>query len=183
MKGISSFLATTLVMVLCHLSFLPSSSAALVYERHRNLCAGRPIITRKHEKTIKWMIKNIGESQIKSSSSPQHEAACWMMRSNTKFSPQRFVMSVIYYATKGANWDINTSWMTTKHECNWYGVECNLFKTVINLDIAYIKVEGLVPREIGLLTELRDLDLHGNDLQGVIPHKLLAGLKKLGRCY
>ena len=54
-----------------------------------------------------------------------------------------------------------------------------MFGKVINLDLGYIKVDGLVPREIGLLTDLQDLDLHGNDLQGVIPHKLLMGLKKL----
>lgn len=177
MKAISRFVSLLLVCI----SFLPlsSASAALIYEKNRNLCAGQPILTRKHEKALRWMMQNIGEAQIKSSTSPQHEAACWAIRSKKKFSPQRYVMGVIYYATKGFNWDINTLWMTNKHECEWYGVECNMFKTVIGLDLAYIKVEGLVPREIGLLTELKDLDLHGNDLQGVIPHRLMAGLKKL----
>ena len=155
------------------------SSSALIYEKNRNLCAGQPIITKKHERTLQWLMKNIGETQIKSGTSPQHEAACWMLRSKAKFSPQRFVMGVMYYATKGSKWDINTDWMTHKHECTWYGVQCNMFKTIIGLDLGYIKVDGLIPREIGLLTNLKDLDLHGNDLQGVIPHKLMAGLKQL----
>jgi Leucine-rich repeat (LRR) protein len=151
----------------------------MVYENYRNLCSGQPAITRKHDKSLKWLFKNIGETNIKVSSTPQHEAACWMFRQSKGFSPQRYVMAVIYYATKGAKWDINTDWMTQKHECSWYGVECSTFKKVVGLDLGYIKVDGLVPREIGLLTELRDLDLHGNDLQGVIPHKLMVGLKKL----
>mmetsp|Transcript_35093 Transcript_35093/g.99862 ORF Transcript_35093/g.99862 Transcript_35093/m.99862 type:complete len:313 (-) Transcript_35093:55-993(-) len=155
------------------------SDAAPVYQKYTNMCNGMPTIARKHDKTLQWLFKNIGEANIVSSNSPQHEAACWMFRSNKKFTSQRFAMAVIYYATKGAKWDENTDWMTSKHECSWYGVECNTFRKVVNLDLGYIKVDGLVPREIGLLTELRDLDLHGNDLQGVIPHKLLTGLKKL----
>jgi hypothetical protein len=158
---------------------LSVSDAALVYQRYTNMCNGMPAIARKHDKTLQWLFTNVGEANVVSSNTPQHEAVCWMMRSNKKFTPQRFAMAVIYYATKGAKWEENAGWMTSKHECSWYGVECNTFKKVINLDLGYIKVDGLVPREIGLLTELRDLDLHGNDLQGVIPHKLLTGLKKL----
>lgn len=159
--------------------FLFSCSSALLYEKNRNLCAGQPIITRKHEKALQWLMKNIGESQIKSGKSPQHESACWMLRSKAKFTAQRFVMGVIYYATKGSNWDENSGWMTQKHECDWYGVKCNWSKRIIELDLGYIKVDGLVPREIGLLTGLKDLDLHGNDIQGVIPHKLMVGLKQI----
>lgn len=155
------------------------SDAATVYQKYTNMCNGIPTITRKHDKTLQWLFQNVGEANIVSKSSPQHEAACWMLRSGKKFTPQRFVLAVVYYATKGAKWDVNTDWLTSKNECSWYGVECNSFGKVINLDLGYIKVDGLVPREIGLLSELQDLDLHGNDLQGVIPHKLMTGLKKL----
>lgn len=125
------------------------------------------------------MFQNVGASQIQGSQTPQHEAACWMLRSKKSFSPQRFVMGVIYYATKGVQWDESADWMSSKHECNWFGVECNMLGTVVNLDLGYILVDGLVPREIGLLKGLKDLDLHGNELQGVIPHRLLVGLKSL----
>ena len=155
------------------------SDAATVYQKYTNMCNGVPTITRKHDKTLQWLFQNVGEVNIVSNCSPQHEAACWMLSSGKKFTPQRFVLAVVYYATKGAKWDVNTDWLTRKNECSWYGVECNTFGKVINLDLGYIKVDGLVPREIGLLSELQDLDLHGNDLQGVIPHKLMTGLKKL----
>ncbi|KAL3926500.1 MAG: hypothetical protein SGBAC_013455, partial [Bacillariaceae sp.] len=172
------------LLLLVGISLRPSSSsvasaAAMLYENNRNLCAGQPIITRKHEGALQWMFQNVGASQIQGSQTPQHEAACWMLRSKKSFSPQRFVMGVIYYATKGVQWDESEDWMSSKHECNWFGVECNMFGTVVNLDLGYILVDGLVPREIGLLRGLKDLDLHGNELQGVIPHRLLVGLKNL----
>jgi hypothetical protein len=53
-----------------------------------------------------------------------------------------------------------------KNECTWYGVRCNVFKTIVELDIAYIELKGLIPRELFLLSQVQDLDLHGNDLQG-----------------
>ena len=156
-----------------------SCEASTLHQKYANMCSGNPKITRKHEKTLKWLFKNIGENQIGTRNTPQNEAACWVFRDNKGFSVQRFVMATIYYATAGAAWDINTDWITRKHECSWYGVQCSMSRKVVNLDLGYIQVDGLVPREIGLLKDLRDLDLHGNDLQGVIPHKLMAGLKKL----
>eukprot|EP00934_Nitzschia_sp_Nitz4_P002486 Nitzschia sp. Nitz4//scaffold211_size37880//22789//23990//NITZ4_007709-RA/size37880-augustus-gene-0.55-mRNA-1//1//CDS//3329541988//2476//frame0 len=158
------------------------SKQQAVHQQYSDLCQGQPTITKKHEASLQWLFQNIGESLIASTTTPQHKAACWMLQENpkaTKIAPQRYVMAVIYFGTQGSKWDINTDWMTKKHECSWYGVECNLFGKVVNLDLGYIQVDGLVPREIGMLTELRDLDLHGNDLQGVIPHKLLTGLRKL----
>lgn len=190
--GILSMMPSSRNFFLAASSFLVVSSwtstsptavegAMTVYQDYRNLCRGRPVISKKHDKAVQWLIKNVGESNVVASTTPQHEAACWMLREMDKhpFSAQRFVMAVIYYGTKGAKWNINTGWMTHKHECTWYGVKCNMFKKVVGLDLGYIEVNGLVPREIGLLTDLKDLDLHGNDLQGVIPHKLLVGLKKL----
>ncbi|KAL3926264.1 MAG: hypothetical protein SGARI_005665 [Bacillariaceae sp.] len=148
-----------------------------IHLTQKNLCLGRPTITRKHESTLQWLYTNIGESQVTSQTSPQHEAACWILReSSKKLNKQRYAMAVIYYATKGAGWETSRDWMlSTKHECDWYGVTCNLKRQVTELDLGYIELDGLVPREIGLLKHLKDLDLHGNDLQGVIPHKLMAG--------
>ena len=154
-----------------------------LYERFSNLCNGNPKITKKHEKAIRWLIQNVGEGSLTLSSSPQHEAACWMIRENrggTSFSPQRYALAVLYFATKGMSWNENKNWVTHKHECTWYGVKCTfLSKKVYELDLGFLEIDGLLPRELGLLSNLRDLDLHGNDLQGVIPHKILAGLKQL----
>ena len=157
---------------------LTPSCHALTYEKYRKLCKGQPMITRRHEKALQWLEKNVGEGSLVMSTSPQHEAACWILQEGN-FRPQRYALGVLFYATTGIKWEANAHWMTHKHECSWYGVQCDSFRKVIGLDLGFIKVDGLIPREMGLLTNLRDLDLHGNDLQGVIPHKMMAGLKKL----
>lgn len=137
----------------------------VLHEKHKNMCRGLPTISKKHEKSLQWMFTTIGPAKIVGST-PQNEAACWMFRQGKSVSPQRYALAVIYYSSKGDQWEVNTNWMTTKSECTWYGVFCNVFKTVVELDIAYIELKGLIPRELFLLSQVTDLDLHGNDLQG-----------------
>lgn len=73
-------------------------------------------------------------------------------------------------------------WMSAKHhECSWYGVGCDWRSRVVDLDLGFLKLDGLLPRELSLLNHLTGMDLHGNDLQGVLPHKILVGLPKLQR--
>jgi hypothetical protein len=175
MTGFSRSAGLLCLLLACFLA----SSDALIHEKYRNLCGGSPLIQRKHEKTLQWLVKNVGEGALAISTSPQNKAACWMFRENKKFTAQRFALGVFYFGTKGTMWEINTDWMSDKHECSWYGITCSYFKTVLGLDLGFIKVDGVIPRELGLLTSLREIDLHGNDLQGVIPHKMMFGLKKL----
>lgn len=176
-------MALSLVLVLClsRSSFGEAKAATKtrpLYEKHKNLCRGLPKLGKKHENDLQKFFKAIGESKVVGQT-PQNEAVCWMLRQGRSYESQRYALAVTYYASKGAQWDTNTNWMTPKHECSWYGVTCNAFRTVVELDLGYIELEGLVPREMALLTSLRDLDLHGNDLQGVIPHRMLIGLSKI----
>ena len=178
-----SSLLTVLSLVVALCLFRCEAKAAVkgkrpLHEKHKNLCRGLPKITKKHENDLQKFVKEIGEAKV-IGQTPQNEAVCWMLRQGRGYESQRYALAVTYYASKGAQWDTNTNWMTPKHECSWYGVKCNAFRTVVELDLGYIELEGLVPREMALLTSLRDLDLHGNDLQGVIPHRMLIGLKKM----
>lgn len=114
---------------------------------------------------------------------------------------QRYALSVFYYTTQGPeNWyndvgsqnattsaikeDGSNQWLSNSHECTWYGVQCTTrvpftFRSVIGLDISFFGVAGILPREMALLTNLRELDLHGNDLQGVLPHLAVVNWKKI----
>lgn len=149
------------------------------FEKYKNICGGFPVIKKANEKHLKWMFEKIGETKIATKATPQNEAACWMFRQNKNYSLQRYILAVVYYATKGAQWEISTGWMTNQHECSWYGVKCNVFRTIIELDLAYIELEGIIPREIGMLSSMKDIDIHGNDMQGVLPHKFLNGMRKI----
>ncbi|XP_023916071.1 probable leucine-rich repeat receptor-like protein kinase At1g35710 [Quercus suber] len=51
--------------------------------------------------------------------------------------------------------------------CNWVGISCDEFGSIINLNLSS---HGL--RELGMLISLRDLDLSLNHLTGVIPTSL-----------
>ena len=47
------------------------------------------------------------------------------------------------------------------------------------LDITFFGVGGILPRELALLNNLKELDLHGNDLQGVLPHMAVVNWKQM----
>ena len=179
---ISTILTRLSLVLLLSLSFSSVCEAKTatkkLYEKHPNLCRGQPKITKKHENDLQKFFKIIGRDKLVGPT-PQNEAACWMLRQGRSYESQRYALAVTYYASKGQQWDTNTNWMTPKSECSWYGVHCNLFGTVVELDLGYIELAGLVPRELSLLTSLKDLDLHGNDLQGVIPHRMLVGLTSM----
>jgi hypothetical protein len=71
-------------------------------------------------------------------------------------------------------------WMSaSRHECQWYGVVCDAWKNVIGLEMGWMALDGLIPRELGLLTKIQEIDFHACDLQGVLPHKMLAALANL----
>ncbi|KQK22412.1 LRR receptor-like serine/threonine-protein kinase FEI 1 [Brachypodium distachyon] len=67
--------------------------------------------------------------------------------------------------------------------CNWKGVRCNNHsKRVIYLILAYHKLVGPIPPEIGRLNQLETLSLQGNSLYGVLPPEL-GNCTKLQQLY
>jgi hypothetical protein len=184
-----------------------TSSDSIVLTRELvNLCNGQaPISGKRMEKQLRWLVVASGESSILLKTSPQHAAACWTLYTDqlSKQRPteymfqQRYALAVIHFAsTKGntTKWDWHMAadepkvaalshgnWMRTNvHECQWYGVHCHRRNKVIyELNLGYMKLDGIIPREVALLTGLKDLDFHANDLQGVVPIRLVHSLPNL----
>jgi hypothetical protein len=172
-----------------------------------NLCKGQPPIGRSQEKRLKWLVAASGEPSLLLRTSPQHLAACWILYTDSKVSQgrsealflQRYALAVLHYATTKSNttaWDWpmaaddpkvaaskTGNWMNVAtNECKWYGVTCHRFfrrGVIYELALGFLKLDGIIPREVSLLTSLVDLDLHGNDFQGVVPHKLVHHLQQL----
>lgn len=168
-----------------------------------NLCKGQAQISRAQEKPLKWLVQASGEASITLKSSAQHQAACWILYKDRKVKGrsehlflQRYAVAVLHFATTKSNttaWDWpmavdepkmidqHGQWLHPNlHECAWYGVKCHAYSRIMyELDLGYLKLDGLIPREVGLLTGLRDLDFHANDFQGVVPLRLINNLKEL----
>jgi len=165
---------------------------------------------RKMAKLLTWLLQATNEASLKMKSSPQHQAACYMLfqdprrkktHGDRKAFRQRYALAVFFVATKGLeSWypdvgspNATTSayideganpWLGNSHECTWYGVRCESMIpftafTVTGLDITFFGVGGILPREMALLENLKEIDLHGNDLQGVIPHLAVVNWKKM----
>ena len=172
--------------------------------KHFRLCSGKkPLHERRDKAKLSWLLEAVGDATLTFTSSAQHKAACWMLYDDVKQSAkrnkamylQRFALVTLHMSSTKSNttnWDwpmaaddpkalqTNGYWASTRHhECSWYGVYCNLQKRVERLDLGFLKLDGLLPRELGLLSKLKDLDLHANDLQGVLPNKMMESMGKV----
>ena len=69
---------------------------------------------------------------------------------------QHYLLAVIYISIGGDNWVNNRNWMTSAHECDWFGVSCDTFEKVISrIDLTNNNLVGSIPREVG---EIRGLE-------------------------
>ncbi len=77
----------------------------------------------------------------------------------------------LYNETKGPGWKDSSGWLSDTTPCNWFGVTCSE-GSVTELDLQNNDLNGYIPPEIGLLTELTVLNLEFNQLSGSIPPEL-----------
>ena len=93
----------------------------------------------------------------------------------------RAVLTTLYNATGGENWNANKNWLSDKHVFEWHGVAVGSDGRVTGLNLPQNYLSGEIPPELGNLTSLRELNLVLNDLQGEIPPELgnLVNLQSL----
>lgn len=135
--------------------------------------------------------------------SPQNKALCWLLYDDLRktdprgmwkrYSRERFLdryaLVTLYMNTEGPQWIRSDNWLSKKSECLWYGVRCGrmglllMSERVLEVDLSFNSLSGIIPREIAYLSELRDLDMNGNSLQGVIPHLMFTKMSKLTTLY
>jgi hypothetical protein len=183
------------VSVLCKDADLP--------QRVLSLCSGqKPIFRSTDKRALRWLLDASGEGSLLLQASPQHLAACWVLytdrKSKGRSKPkllQRFALATLHFGTTRSNttsWDWKMAvdvkgatatkghWMNVnRHECGWYGVVCDAWSNVVGLEMGWMALDGIIPREVGLLTALREINFSACDLQGVLPHKMLAALSNL----
>ena len=84
----------------------------------------------------------------------------------------RAVLVELYNATGGDNWTNNEGWLSDLPLGGWHGVATDERGNVTQLLLRENNLAGLIPAEIGRLTDLRSLDLQSNELAGDIPPEI-----------
>jgi len=204
-KWISLTCALTILLI-CRTISVGAARQVIDTKRYKNLCVKRtknyaPIADtdKRAHAILKLGIEVSTLLNIQTIDSPQHNALCWMIYDDKrKPDPRgsgrakfldRYALVTLYMNTKGPGWIRSDHWLSKESECSWYGVTCSrpgylsLSYRVSNVDISFNKLTGIIPREMAYLTELRELDLNGNSLQGVLPHLMLASLTKLEKLH
>ena len=81
------------------------------------------------------------------------------------------VLVALYTSTDGANWTNNTNWLTSTTVEDWYGVTVSAMH-VVQLDLYYNGLDGIIPTDLGSLSNLVFLRFNFNQLSGSIPSEL-----------
>jgi hypothetical protein len=118
--------------------------------------------------------------------SPQAKALAWLENDplyndyqNVYRLNQRYALAVLYYSTNGTSWDTSTGWMSDDNECTWYMDDedlgddhCGADSRLTMLDLYGNGLEGSIPTEVELLTDLEEISLAEEGISGTIPTEL-----------
>ena len=133
-----------------------------------------------------------GTKVVDDTSSPQHQAYLWVRDYPGAEGMTdaelllRYGLASLYFSTKGATWNTNEFLLTGSGVCAFEGVGCYDEKTsnqnITSLILPDMNLQGTIPKELGLLTDLTNLNLVGNALMGTLPTEL-GFLSKLETFY
>lgn len=128
---------------------------------------------------------------LRNTSTPQYAAYEWL--SSNTFLPtysndrliQRYSLATFYYSSNGDGWSQKTGWLSDDDECGWYTRSnvspCDPLGFIVTLGLDYNDIGGTIPPELGLLSNLKLIDLGGGpnqQLSGSLP-KQIGNLKNL----
>uniref|UniRef100_A0A7S1UPJ3 Leucine-rich repeat-containing N-terminal plant-type domain-containing protein n=1 Tax=Grammatophora oceanica TaxID=210454 RepID=A0A7S1UPJ3_9STRA len=182
------FALAILLSFVVHVAYAPNSKKKKDFntKMYLGMCKGRQKLqgTHRDHATLKWLLQTSGELSVTSTDSHQNRAACWMLYDDkrkpkpaSKSMTQRYALAVLFSATKGGTrWIDKTDWLSQKNECSWYGISCDAMSTITDIDLGFNDLEGMLPRELGLLNPI-EVDMHGNDLEGVVPYSVFRNWK------
>jgi hypothetical protein len=83
---------------------------------------------------------------------------------------QRYALAVLYYSTNGDSWENRTGWLSSDNECEWYNDDQELCDESFRLHTLRLSANGLdgtIPAELELITDLTQMMLIGNLLREI----------------
>lgn len=89
----------------------------------------------------------------------------------TAFGDDRDVLTTLYEALGGDNWERSDGWMSDQPVGNWHGVTVRNGR-VVEIALSDNDLTGALPWQLGNLTNLKRLDLRWNAIAGPIPESL-----------
>ncbi len=89
---------------------------------------------------------------------------------NPEFEQDSLALVALYNSTDGAHWTNNDNWLSGS-VLTWYGITVSDDR-ISRIVLAFNNLDGIIPPEIGDLTELTSLDLDNNQLGDTIPAEI-----------
>lgn len=163
------------------------------------------------EYSLKVMLEAFSHSSdLENASSAQGNALKWLSDSNLEYMDsarvqQRYVLAVLYFSLQAEKWADDNGWLSSDHECTWYGVKCGsdgsssfpvegtvrrlfddgdtFMDVVTSISLSDNNMHGKLPEELKYLSFLVQLILSGNFLEGSIPKDFLAEFHHIHTLY
>jgi hypothetical protein len=91
-----------------------------------------------------------------------------------------YSLASLFYSSKGgSSWYISDSWLNSTNECEWYGVVCQSddgsstgVEVIRGLNLTGNGLDGTIPSDLAILSNLLVLDMSNNQLMGSIPDEM-----------
>lgn len=96
----------------------------------------------------------------------------------------RTILEKFYQETNGSQWENHTNWLSSLPLQEWYGLELEN-KRLIKMSLSYNNLSGNLPEILYELSDLKELYLNNNSLQGSISPSIqkLKNLERLNLSY
>jgi hypothetical protein len=139
-------------------------------------------LTAKKNSTVNEFMNGLPSYSLKLAendiSSPQAKALRWLQM-DPQYNEyelyrlyQRYALAVLYYSTNGNWWSHNSGWLLDDNECLWYhqfdelathnDTSCTEASRLSVLDLGENGLDGTIPTELELLTDVEKLRLYGS---------------------
>jgi hypothetical protein len=163
-----------------------------------------------NKNSLKAMMEAFSHSNLlEDPNSAQGKAFQWILdRGHLEYMDafrvqQRYILATFYYSLHDKHgWTNRHGWLSSEHECTWFGIQCGLdssdsessiegesrllqdtnsfkYESIIHINLTYNNLHGTFPKEIQHLSLLQRLILSKNFLLGSIPEQVLPKLKSL----
>lgn len=97
----------------------------------------------------------------------------------------RFALAALYYSSNGITWSNQEGWLSDSDVCDgWYGVVCDKFGNVVELELSKNNLLGDFPAgPLSLLKTLESIRLDNNQLEGNLADEFFETMPNLQFLY